>query len=170
VVGLIETIPVLEELRSEVAVVGEEDNAGGGVFEVPDRVNAVRKAAEEIAEGFAAFGVGERGDNFGGFVEQEIDVARSGRDGAADGFDFVGGGVGFGAKGGDGFAVDANLAGENELFGVASGGDACPGDDFLEAFEHGGSLKFEFLARLRITDICLRASSEEIREWKSFRM
>jgi hypothetical protein len=27
-----------------------------------------------------------------------------------------------------------------------------------------------FLVRLRITDICLRASNEEIRAWKSFTM
>jgi hypothetical protein len=137
VIGLIEVVPVLEELRGEVAVVGEEDEAGSGVFEIADGVNAFGKTAEKIAEGFASFGIGERGDNFGRFVEEEIDVPR-GRvgDGAACSFDFVGGGIGFGAKFSDGFAIDAHLAGKDELFGMASRSDAGTGDNFLEAFEH----------------------------------
>jgi hypothetical protein len=138
VVGLLETIPVLEELRGEVAVVGEEDQTGGRIFEIADGVDAIGKAAEKIPEGFAAFGVGERGDDFGRLVEKEIDVAGSSSgDVAASGFDFVVGGVGFGAEGRDGFAVDANLAREDELLGVAAGCDPGAGDDFLEAFEHG---------------------------------
>ena len=46
----------------------------------------------------------------------------------AGGFDFVGGEVGFGAEFGDDFAVDADLAAEDELLGVAAGGDAGAGD------------------------------------------
>jgi hypothetical protein len=37
------------------------------------------------------------------------------------------------------------------LLGVASGGDAGAGDDFLEAFKHGGSFKLEFLAKVKDT-------------------
>ena len=128
---------MLEELRGEVAVVGEEDEAGSGVFEIADRVNALGKTAKKIAKGLAPFGIGEGGNNFGRFVEEEIDVVRGGvGDSAACSFDFVGGGIGFRAKFSDGFAVDAHLAGEDELLGVTAGSDAGTGDNFLEAFEH----------------------------------
>jgi len=133
-------VPVFEELGREVAVVGEKDEAGGGVFEIANGINAFRKAAKEIAEGFAAFRIGEGGDDLGGFVKKEIDGARGGVDGATGRFDFVDGGIGFGAKLGDGFAVDADLAGEDKLFGVTAGSNAGAGDDFLEAFEHGGRI------------------------------
>ena len=151
VVSLLEMIPVFEELGGEIAVVGHEDQAGGGVFEIADGIDALWKTAKEIAEGFAAFGIGERGDDFGRFVEEKIHAAGSGFDGAAGGFDFILGGIGFGAELGDSLAVDANLAGEDELFGMAAGGDAGTGDDFLEAFEHGG----------RITEVALRLRSAE---------
>jgi len=140
VVGLLELVPVFEELGGEVAVVGHEDEACGGVFEIANGIDALGKTAEEIAEGFAAFGIGEGRDDFGRFVEEKIDEAGSRFDGAASGFDFVFGGVGFGAEFSDGVAVDADLTREDELFGVAARGDAGTGDDFLEAFEHGALL------------------------------
>ena len=78
VVGLLEMIPVFEELGGEVAIVGKEDQAGGGVFEIADGIDAFGKSAKKIAKSFAALGIGERGDDFGRFVEEEIDGARSG--------------------------------------------------------------------------------------------
>jgi len=140
-IGLLEMIPVFEELGGEVAIVGHEDESGGGVFEITDGINALREAAKKIAKGFASFRIGECGDDFGGLVEEEVDVALIGIDGAASGFDFVLGGIGLGAKFGDDFAVDADLAGEDELFGVTAGRDAGSGDDFLKAFEHEGMHK-----------------------------
>jgi hypothetical protein len=134
---LLEIRPVLEHGGSEVAIVGEEDKAAGVVVERADGIDAFRKTAKEIAEGFAAFGIGERGDNFGRLVHEEIHVAALGFDHAAGGFDFVLGGIGLGAEFNDDFAVDANLAGENELLGVAARSDARVSDDFLKAFEHG---------------------------------
>jgi len=77
-------------------------------------------------------------------VEDEIDVILFGFDEAASGFDFVLGGIGFGAEFGDDDAVDADLAGEDEFFCVAARGDAGVGDDFLKAVKHVGR---------RITDI-----------------
>ena len=121
----------------EVAIVGEKDEAGVGVVEGADGINAFGEAAEEIAECAAAFGIGERGNDFGRFVEEQVDVILFGFDEAAGGFDLVFGGIGFGAEFGDDDAVDADLAGEDELFGVAARGDAGVGDDFLEAVEHG---------------------------------
>jgi len=129
--------PGFEHGGGEVAIVGEKDEAGVGVIERADGINALGKTAQEIAECAAAFGIGEGGDDFGRFVEEEIDVIFFGFDEAAGGFDFVFGGIGFGAEFGDDDAVDANLAGEDELLGVAARGDAGVGDDLLEAVEHG---------------------------------
>lgn len=71
-------------------------------------------------------------------MKKKVDVARSGSDHAARGFDFIGGRVGFGAKFSDSFAVDPDLAGEDELFRMTARSDAGAGDDLLEAFEHEG--------------------------------
>jgi hypothetical protein len=127
---------VLEELGGEVAIIRHEDESGGRIFEVAHGIDTLRQSAEKIAECFAALGVGEGGDDFGRLVQEEIEEARGGTDGTTGGFDFVLGGIGFGAEFGDGFAVDADLAGEDELFSVAARGNAGTGDDLLEAFEH----------------------------------
>jgi hypothetical protein len=136
VIGLLEMIPVFEKLRGEVTVIGHENEARNGVFEIAYGVDALGKATKKIAERFAPFGISERGDNFGRLVEEEINVAFIGIDGTTSSFDFVFGGICFGAEFGDNFAVDADLAGEDELFGVSTGGDAGTGDDFLKAFAH----------------------------------
>jgi len=129
--------PGFEDGGGEIAIVGEKNEAGIGVVEGADGINALGETAEEIAKGAAAFGIGEGGDDFGRFVEEEIDVIFFGFDEAAGGFDLVFGGIGFGAELGDDLAVYADLAGEDELLGVAARGDARVGDDFLEAVEHG---------------------------------
>ncbi len=138
VINLRKMRPGFEHGGGEIAIVGEKDEAGVGVVEGADGINALGKAAQEIAQGAAALGIGEGGDNFGRFVEEEIDVIFFRFDEAAGGFDLVLGGIGFGAEFGDDDAVDAHLAGEDELLGVAARGDAGVGDYFLEAVEHGG--------------------------------
>lgn len=157
VVGLLETIPVFQELCGEVAIVGHEDQAGSGVLEIADGINAFGETAKKIAERFSAFGIGEGGNDFGRFVEKEIDRAWGGFDEAAGGFDFVGGGIGFGAKLGDGLAVDADLAGKDELFSVAARSDTGARDDFLQAFKHGR----------RIAGIGRQKTGISEEEWKS---
>jgi hypothetical protein len=134
---LLEIGPVLEHGRGEVAIVGEKDEAAGVVVERADGIDAFGKTAKEIAEGFASFGVGESRDDFGRLVHEEIDMAAIRFDEAAGGFDFIFGGIGLGAEFGDDFAVDANLAREDELLGVAARSDARVSDDFLKTFEHG---------------------------------
>ena len=136
VVELRKIRPVFEHLRGEAAVVGEQDKAAGGVVEAADGINALGKTAKEIAKGFAALGIGERGNHIGRLVHEEISGAFLGFDSMAGSFDFVFGRIRFGAEFGYGFAVDANLSGEDQLLGVAAGSDAGVGDDFLEAFEH----------------------------------
>jgi hypothetical protein len=134
---LLQIRPVLEHGRSNVAIVGEKDEAAGVVVERADGIDAFRKTAQEIAKSFAAFGISESGDYFGRLVHEEINVTAFGFDEAAGGFDSIFGGIGLGAKFGDDFAVDANLAGEDELLRVAARSDAGVSDDLLKAFEHG---------------------------------
>ncbi len=57
---------MLEHGGGEIAIVGEEDEAAGVVVERADGIDALGKAAKEIAKSFAAFGIGEGGDDFGG--------------------------------------------------------------------------------------------------------
>lgn len=140
VIDLWEMGPGFEHGGGEIAIVGEKDEAGVGVVEGADRINALGKAAQEIAKRAAALGIGEGGDDFGRFVEDEVDVIFFGFDEVAGGFDLVLGGISLGAEFGDDLAVDANLARKDELFGVAARGDAGVGDDFLEAVEHGRKL------------------------------
>lgn len=133
--------PGFEHGGGEIAIVGEKDEAGVSVIEGANGIYAFGKTAQEIAKRAAALRIGEGGNDFGRFVEEEIDVIFFGFDEAAGGFDLVLEGIGLGAEFGDDAAVDANLAGEDELFGVAARGDAGVGDYFLEAVEHG-SIQF----------------------------
>jgi hypothetical protein len=110
VVDLLEVVPMLQEVRREIAIIGKENEAGGGVFEIADGIDAFGKAAEEIAKSFAAFGIGQAGDDFGRLVEGEINSAFffGGYFFAGD-FDYVGAGVGLGAEFADGLTVHADL-------------------------------------------------------------
>jgi hypothetical protein len=164
VIDLRELGPGFEHGGGEIAIVGEKDEAGVGVVEGADRINALGKTAEEIAKCASALGIGERGDDFGRFVEDEVDVILFGFDEAAGGFDLVLGGIGLGAEFGDDLAVDANLTGKDELFGVAARGDAGVGDDFLEAVEHGelkfSVVSFQFSVKQKLDLFAGAASSE----------
>jgi hypothetical protein len=82
-------------------------------------------------------------------------MAALGFDPVAGGFDFVFGGVGLGTEFCDDFAVYANLAGQDELFGMTARGDTGVGDDFLETFKHG-------FQRSEISKLPRRAKGEEI--------
>ena len=137
VINLRKMGPGSEHGGGEVAIVGEKDEAGVGVIEGADRINALGKTAQEIAKGAAALGIGESGNHFGRFVENEINVIFFSLDEAAGGFDLVLGGIGLGAEFGDDDAVDAHLSGKDELFGVAARGDASVGDYFLQTVKHG---------------------------------
>jgi len=97
VIDLRENGPGFEHGGGEIAIVGEKNEAGVGIVEGADGIDAFGKAAQEIAEGLAALGIGEGGDDFGRFVEDEINVILFGFDEAAGGFDLVLGGIGLGA-------------------------------------------------------------------------
>ena len=111
VIGLLKIGPVFEHFGGEVAVIGQKDEAAGVVIEAAHGVDALRKSAETIAERFAAFGIGESGDDLGRLVHDDVNAALVvGFDEFAGGFDAIMLYVGFGAEFGDDQAVDADLA------------------------------------------------------------
>ena len=124
----------------EFTVIGEEKEAGGVIFEASDGENASGEAAEEIGDGFAAFGIAQSGDDGVGLVQRDVNlglgVAGADAEEFAGDADVVAGGVGFGAELGDDMAVDGDLSRGDEGLGVAAGGHSGAGDDFLQAFLH----------------------------------
>lgn len=127
---------VPQDAVSELAIGGEQQQAGDVVIETAHGKNAAGKSAQDVAERGASFGIGHGGDDVDRFV-QEIVAGLGGLFGeAAGGFDAIVLGIGFGAELGDDDTIDADLSAADQFFGVAAGGDAGAGDNFLEAFEH----------------------------------
>ena len=124
------------ELLGERAVVGEEQEAFGGVIEATNGIDAGGEIAEELHDGRATFGIAYGGDVAFRFIQHEIDGALGGLDGAAVDGDGVCVGIGFGAQFGDDLAVEGDTAGGDEFLGLTAGGDAGGGEEFLEALLH----------------------------------
>src|SRR5882724_5225979 len=124
VIDLLDIVPALEQVRGEVAIIGEEHQAGIGIFEIANGVNAFGKSAQQIAQRFAALWIGERGNNFRRLVKQQINFAAFGGNFFTGDFNFVRVGVGFGAEFADDFSVYFYLAADDELLGVSAGRDA----------------------------------------------
>ena len=120
VIHLREIGPIFQHFGGEIAVVGEKDETAGVVIEAADGIDALGQAAQEISECLAALGIGHGGNDFGRLVEDEVDATLVGLDKFSGGFDAVFGGVGFAAKFGNDLAVDADLAANDELLGVAA--------------------------------------------------
>ena len=98
----------------EFAVVGEEKEARGVVFEASDGENASGEAAKKIGDGLAAFGIAQSGDDGIGLMQRDVDfrfgVAGADAQEFAGDANVVAGGVGFGAEFGDDAAVDGDLS------------------------------------------------------------
>ena len=120
------------EFLGEVAVVGEEQDAGGITVEAADGENAFGSGgADEIKNGPAALGVVGSGDIVFWFVKEDIDEVGGEGDFFVADFDGVGG-VNFGAGFGNELAIDSDFALADELGGVAAGADAAMRDVFVE--------------------------------------
>ncbi len=128
--------PRLEDFVGQQAIVGHENQAAGGVIEIANGIDALRKSTKKIAKSLAAGRIGEGGNDLGRFVHDQVDGLAGFFDEAACGFDFVDGRIGFGAKFANDLAVDEDLAGQDELLGVTTRSDAGVSDNFLKAFEH----------------------------------
>ena len=131
VIDLLDVRPRFEHGVRERAIVSQKDESAGGVIEIAYRIDAFRKTTQEIAESLAARGICEGGDDLGGLVQDQVDRLSDFFDEAASSLNLVDSWIGLGAEFTDDVAVDQNLAGENELFGVAARSDSGMRDDFL---------------------------------------
>ncbi len=82
-------VPVFQEFCGEVAIIGHENQPGGGVFEIADGIDAFGEATKKIAKRFAALRIGEGGDHLGRLMEEQVNGAWRGINGAASGFNLV---------------------------------------------------------------------------------
>ncbi len=120
------------EATSEVAVVGEEQQAGGVAVEPADGIDALwTGAVDEHHHGFAVLGVVDGGDEAFGLVEEEVAFALA-VEGFATVFDHVAF-VNLEAHLGDYFAVDGDAASGDELVGITPRANAGIGNVFVEA-------------------------------------
>src|SRR5216683_2323243 len=139
VIHLRKVLPTLQHLSREVAVIGEKNQPRRGVFQASHRIDALRQAAQKIAQSLAAFGIGHGGHDFRRLVHQDVHAALFRSDHSARSFNAVGAGVGFGAQLGDHVAVHAHLTAGDELLCVAPRSDPRARDYFLQSFLHLGT-------------------------------
>lgn len=122
------------ESIGEIAVVGEKEEALAEVIQPADRVDTFAHTFEELHHCFAAFGIKDGGDDVLRFVERVVRKMFGHAKDVAVYFHLIRGEVCFRTKFGDGLAVDRDVAGDDEFFGLAAAGDSGVGEDFLEAF------------------------------------
>jgi len=131
------------ERVGEIAVVGHEEQALGEVVEAAYGVEAgefaveagdlfLRGFGEELDDGGAVLGVVECGDVAARLVEHEVAVGLWAAEELAVYADVVACGVVAGAEGGDDGSVDLDAAFEDDLLGLAAGGDTGLGEDLLK--------------------------------------
>jgi hypothetical protein len=115
----------------EVTVVGQQQQALAGEIEASDGVDLLAGAPKQLRYGRTALGVFRRGDIALGLVEHEVEplgrlVEQLPVDPYAVVFE-----VRLGAKFRHDAVVDADRALGDEFFGLATGRDAGPRQDFL---------------------------------------
>ncbi len=134
----------LGQTIGEVAIVGHQKQALAEVIEATDGIEPrhfavlagdflLRLLAKEFHDGWAAFGVVERGDVAARLVDHEVALRLRAGEALAVDLDVVVRRVGAGAEFGDDLAVDLNAAVEDDLLGGAARGDAGLREDFLQA-------------------------------------
>jgi len=136
-ISFFDAVRSLGEGVGEFAVVGDEEQTFALEVESADGIEALTELGEELHDGGAAFGVGNRGDVAARLVEQKVAMALGAVEKLAIDADVIARGVGFGAEDRDNLAIDLDAALGDELFGVAAAGDAGLGEDLLEAIEVG---------------------------------
>jgi hypothetical protein len=118
VIDLLDGFPALKHFRGEIAVVGEKHHSRSRVFKITDRIDALGKSAQQIAQRLAAFRISQRRHNFRRLVHQQVDFSLFGGKFFAGNLNLVGSGVGLAAEFADSFAVYFDLAADNQLFGM----------------------------------------------------
>lgn len=118
----------------EIAVICQNKKAFAGIIQAANGIDAFLEALEEFHYRFAAFGIKDRGDYVLRFVEGVIDEVFGSFENLAIDFDLVGFEVGLRSQFRNSFTIDGNAAGNDEIFGFTTAGDASVGENFLKAF------------------------------------
>ena len=129
------------QLVGELAVVGQEDQAGALLVEPADRVDALGDLREQVDDQGLAGGVVVGRDVTLGLVDGVIDVPLGVDLLAVDGDDLVLR-VDLGPQLPDGLAVDRDSALEDQLLAGAARADPGVGENLLEPFEPAVGLAF----------------------------
>lgn len=145
-VSLGDAVAGMSELRGEVAVVGQDEEALGVGIEASDGVDALVNAGEEVEDGEAAVGVGRGGEVAEGLIEKEVGDA-FGLDASAVDADVIASQGGLVADSDDA-AIDGDASLGNEALTGTAAAVAGVGEDFMKAFFHesGASSVFGFRA------------------------
>jgi hypothetical protein len=136
VIAALNLVTRMGDAFGERAVVGEQDEAFGGVVETAHRIEP-GELRHQIHHRGAAFRIGASGDDALGLVEQQVHALHGGLDPLAIHANGIGGGVGFGPECFHGHPIDAHAPLGDEFFGGPARGEAGAGEDFLQAFHHG---------------------------------
>ena len=115
----------------ELTVVGKQNETFAVIIEPAHGIDAAFHAVQEIENRGRALRVAGGADHAVGLVERDVDKVLGLADQLAVDLDVVALRVGFGTEFDDGLAIDGDAAFEDERFGLAAGGDARGGEDFL---------------------------------------
>jgi len=132
----VDAVTRMGELRSQVAVVGQQQQALGVVVQPADRVDVFVHATQQIDHGPAPLRVGPRGHEAGGLVQQDVALDLGAAHAPAIHADVVLIAVGLGAEFANGRAVDRHATLGNQGLGRSPRGDAGLRQDLLEALLH----------------------------------
>jgi hypothetical protein len=133
VVLALDLVARVQEVRRQLAVVREQEQALRVVVEPADRVDVLAHLRQQVEHGRPLLRVLPRRHVAARLVEQDVAVARGHADALAVHADVVPGGVGPGAEFEDGRPVHRHAAGHDQRFRRASRRDAGGGEDLLEA-------------------------------------
>jgi hypothetical protein len=109
-----------QHTRGKLAVAGEQHQAAREIIQAADGEDPLRRAAQKIAQRFAALGIGERRNHLRRFVQNNVNKLGGDFRHAACDFHAIVIWIRLRAKLGDDLAVDAHLAAANQFFGVAA--------------------------------------------------
>ncbi len=119
------------ELRHQIAVVGEQQQALAHVVEPADRKDPLLDSLEQIHDRGPPLRIADGGHGALRFIHGEIDVALGAAKQLALHSNLIDARVGLGARFGDDVPVDRDQAGGDQLFGFSPGGNSRRSQDLL---------------------------------------
>jgi len=132
-VGAGDAVARMRQLRRQVAIVGQQQQAFGVVVETSHGVDVLAHSDQHVDHRRPALGIGPRAHHAGGLVQQDVALALRGFHAAPVHADVVHGRVGLGAHFSDGGTVDRDTSLGDEGLGRTPRGQAGLGQDLLKS-------------------------------------